>query len=161
MSGKGVKANHCWMFCLYTSSKISRIWFEFSLKVKRWNPGYLLKSRTPEGPQTDNNKILSYLCCIFCSSFFLTSSQPPHSPRLQSLPQTLVQGCPQLLGLAQGLRRGIYGYFFLSLSFSRSQVVMKCHQMAPFFVHKEVLGEKVIIWVKYGNAFTKTMMFLL
>ena len=40
----------CWqrpaMFCLYTSSKLSRPWFEFSLKVKVMgsNPGYLLKS---------------------------------------------------------------------------------------------------------------------
>ena len=33
------------MFCLYTSSKLSRPWFEFSLKVKMIgsNPGYLLK----------------------------------------------------------------------------------------------------------------------
>ena len=34
------------MFCLFTSSKFSRQWFEFSLKVKvlGFNPGYLLKS---------------------------------------------------------------------------------------------------------------------
>ena len=34
------------MFCLYTSSKLSRLQFEFSLKVRvmRWNSGYLLKS---------------------------------------------------------------------------------------------------------------------
>ena len=34
------------MFCLYTSSKLSRPKFEFSLKVKVMgsNPGYLLKS---------------------------------------------------------------------------------------------------------------------
>ena len=58
----GIKAKHywalstnfwkqkvCWhhpaMFCLITSSKFSRQWFEFSLKVKvmRLNPVYLLK----------------------------------------------------------------------------------------------------------------------
>ena len=58
----GNKAKHCWvmsrnflfskvcwqlpaMFYLYTSSKLSRPWFEFSLKVKVMglNPGYLLK----------------------------------------------------------------------------------------------------------------------
>ena len=58
----GVKAKHCWplstnfwkqkncwhhpaMFCLITSSKLSRQQFEFSLKVKVMgsNPGYLLK----------------------------------------------------------------------------------------------------------------------
>ena len=39
----------CWQcpakFCYYTSSKLSRRWFEFSLKVKVMvlNPGYLLK----------------------------------------------------------------------------------------------------------------------
>ena len=65
MGGKGVKGKHyyCWMFstnfwiqkvcwqclgmfCLYTSSKISRPWFEFSLKLKviRSNSDYLLKS---------------------------------------------------------------------------------------------------------------------
>ena len=36
----------CWqrpaMFCLYTSSKHSRPWFEFSLMVMWLNPGYLL-----------------------------------------------------------------------------------------------------------------------
>ena len=56
------KAKHCWMmstnflfskvcwlcpamFCLYNSSKLSRPWFEFSLKVKVMglNPGYILK----------------------------------------------------------------------------------------------------------------------
>ena len=60
-SVKVVKAKHCWMlstnfwiqkfcwqcpamFCLHTSTKLSRPWFEFSLKVMRSNPGYLLKS---------------------------------------------------------------------------------------------------------------------
>ena len=62
----GVKANHCWalsttflfskecwhhpaMFCLITSSKLSRQLFEFSLMVKvMWsNPGYLLKFFLP------------------------------------------------------------------------------------------------------------------
>ena len=55
-----VKAKHCWalstnfwkqkvcwhypaMFCLITSSKISRPWFEFSLKVMGLNAGYFLK----------------------------------------------------------------------------------------------------------------------
>ena len=51
-------AKHCWlmsknflfsnpaMFCLITSTKLSRQWFEFSLKVKVMglNPNYLLKS---------------------------------------------------------------------------------------------------------------------
>ena len=32
----------------------------------------------------------------------------------------------------------------------------KSHQMTPFFVQKEVLGEEIIIWVKYGNVFTET-----
>jgi len=34
------------MFCLYTSNKLSRPYFEYSLKVKvvGSNPGYLLKS---------------------------------------------------------------------------------------------------------------------
>ena len=38
----------CWhylaMFCLVTSSKLSRQWFEFTLNVMGSNPGYLLKS---------------------------------------------------------------------------------------------------------------------
>ena len=38
----------CWqrsaMFCFYTSCKLSRPWFGFSLKVMGSNPGYLLKS---------------------------------------------------------------------------------------------------------------------
>ena len=51
------KAKHCWvmstnflfskgpaMFCLYTSSKFSRPYFEFPLKVMEWNAGYLLTS---------------------------------------------------------------------------------------------------------------------
>ena len=29
------------------------------------------------------------------------------------------------------------------------------------FVQKEVLGEKIIIWVKYGNVFTQIRMFSL
>ena len=33
--------------------------------------------------------------------------------------------------------------------------------MTPFFVQKEVLGEKIIIWVKYGNIFTQIIMFSL
>ena len=33
--------------------------------------------------------------------------------------------------------------------------------MTPFFVQKEVLGEKIIIRVKYGNVFTQIMMFSL
>ena len=59
----GNRANHCWVmstkimfskvywqrpaiFCLYTSSKLSRPSFEFSLKLKKMgsNQGYLLKS---------------------------------------------------------------------------------------------------------------------
>ena len=45
----------------------------------------------------------------------------------------------------------------LSLS-SRHEKVIKWH---PFLVQKEVLGEKIIIWVKYGNVFTQIMMFSL
>ena len=37
----------------------------------------------------------------------------------------------------------------------------KSHQMTPFFIQKEVLGEKIIIWVKYGNVFTQIIMFSL
>ena len=33
--------------------------------------------------------------------------------------------------------------------------------MTPFFLQKEVFGEKIIIWVKYGNVFTQIMMFSL
>ena len=45
---------------------------------------------------------------------------------------------------------------------SRSQVVMKKSSNDTFFfVQKEVLGEKIIIWVKYGNIFTQIMMFSL
>ena len=47
--------------------------------------------------------------------------------------------------------------FFLSLKFSHSQV-SKWH---PFFIQKEVFGEKIIFWVKYGNVFTQIMMFSL
>ena len=36
--------HHLAMFCLITSSKLSRQYFEFSLKVMGLNPGYLLKS---------------------------------------------------------------------------------------------------------------------
>ena len=35
----------------------------------------------------------------------------------------------------------------------------KTHQMTTFFVLKEVLGDKNIIWVKYDNVFTQIMMF--
>ena len=45
-------------------------------------------------------------------------------------------------------RRGICGYFFLSLSFSCSQVIMKKSSNDTFFVQKEVLVEKILIWVK-------------
>ena len=44
------KQKFCWhhpaMFCLINSSKLSSLWFQFSIKVKvmRSNPGYLLKS---------------------------------------------------------------------------------------------------------------------
>ena len=34
------------MFCLYTSSSLSRPWFEFSLKVMGSYPGYLLKKKS-------------------------------------------------------------------------------------------------------------------
>ena len=37
----------------------------------------------------------------------------------------------------------------------------KSHQMTPFFIQKEVLGEKIIICVKYGNVFTQIIMFSL
>ena len=37
----------------------------------------------------------------------------------------------------------------------------KSHQMTPFFIQKEVLCEKIIIWVKYGNFYTQVMMFSL
>ena len=30
--------------------------------------------------------------------------------------------------------------------------------MTPFFVQKDVFGEKIINWVKYGNVFTQIMM---
>ena len=50
--------------------------------------------------------------------------------------------------------REICGSFFLSVS-SRYK---KSHQM---IFQKEVLGEKSIIWVEYGNVFTQTMMFSL
>ena len=33
--------------------------------------------------------------------------------------------------------------------------------MTPFFIQKEVLGEKIIIGVKYGNVFTQIIMFSL
>ena len=36
--------HHSAMFCLITSSKLSRQWFELSLKMMGLNPGYLLKS---------------------------------------------------------------------------------------------------------------------
>ena len=44
---------------------------------------------------------------------------------------------------------------------SRSQVVMKQSSNDTFFVQKEVLGEKIIILLKYGNVFTQRMMFSL
>ena len=57
-------------------------------------------------------------------------------------------------------RREICGFLFLS--FSHSQVVMKKSSNDTFFfVQKEVVGEKIIIWVKYGNGFTQIMMFSL
>ena len=37
----------------------------------------------------------------------------------------------------------------------------KSHLMTPFFIQIDVLGEKIIIWVKYGNVFTQIMMFSL
>ena len=37
----------------------------------------------------------------------------------------------------------------------------KSHQMAPFFIQKDILGEKIIIWVKNGNVFTQMIMFSL
>ena len=37
----------------------------------------------------------------------------------------------------------------------------KSQEMTPFFVQKEVLGEKIIILVKYGNVFTQMVMFIL
>ena len=47
------------------------------------------------------------------------------------------------------------------VSFSScSQAVMKESSNDTFFlVQKEVLGEKIIIWVKYGNVFAQIMMF--
>ena len=37
----------------------------------------------------------------------------------------------------------------------------KSNQMTPFFFLKEVLGEKIIIWVKHGNGFSQIIMFSL
>ena len=49
--------------------------------------------------------------------------------------------------------------FMVSFS-SCSQAVMKESSNDTFFlVQKEVLGEKIIIWVKYGNVFAQIMMF--
>ena len=50
-----------------------------------------------------------------------------------------------------------FGFFFLS--FYSSQAVMKMSSMTPFFVQKEVLGEKIVMQVKYGNFFTQILMF--
>ena len=55
--------------------------------------------------------------------------------------------------------RGICGSFFLYLSCSRSQVFMKKSSNDTFFVQKEVLGEEIIIWIKYGNIFTQIMIY--
>ena len=64
-----------------------------------------------------------------------------------------------------GIRMYIDAEFVVPFS-SRSRSLTlkspwKSHQMTPFFVQKEVLGEKVIIWVRYGNFFTQIMMFSL
>ena len=53
-------------------------------------------------------------------------------------------------------RQGIWGCLFLlhstrSLALKSSWKVIKWH----LFCSEEVLGEKIIIWVKYGNAFTQ------
>ena len=53
----------------------------------------------------------------------------------------------------------IGSYFFLP--FSRSEVVMKKSSNDIYFVQREALGEKIIIWVKYGIVFTQMMIFSL
>ena len=51
------------------------------------------------------------------------------------------------------------GYFYLSLLFSWSQAVMKKSSNDTFFVQKEILGRKIIIWMKLsGSVFTQIMM---
>ena len=56
-------------------------------------------------------------------------------------------------------RPKICGSFFLcSLTLKSSY---KSHKMTPFLFKKEVLGEKIIIWVKYSNVFTQRMIFYL
>ena len=54
--------------------------------------------------------------------------------------------------------RNLWFLFPLVLALKSS---WKSHQMTPFFVQKEVLGEKIIIWVKYVNVITQIMMFSL
>jgi len=64
----------------------------------------------------------------------IVASATPLAAAEKYLPQNL-----------SALGRGICGYFFLLLSFSRSEVVMKKSSNDTFFLFKEVLGGKIII----------------
>ena len=53
----------------------------------------------------------------------------------------------------------IFGSFFLLLSFSQSQVVMKKSSYDTFIFQKEELGEKIIIWLEKDDVFSLIMLF--
>ena len=76
-------------------------------------------------------------------------------PKMQDGPSSLIK--QTLLRFQKCPRRGICGYFFLS--FFNSQDIMKKSSNDTFFVHKEVLGEKIIIY--HGNIFIQIKMFSL
>ena len=61
--------------------------------------------------------------------------------------------------------KGNYGAEFVVTFSSRSRSLTlkswKSHQTTPFFVQKEKLGEKTIIWVKKDDVFTQIMTFSL
>ena len=81
----------CWfhpaMFCLITSSKLSRQWFEFSLKVKvmRLNPGYLFKPFLLSADCWSGIKIEASRGRYLSPGTFV----PPPHPQLTKIPHRL------------------------------------------------------------------------
>ena len=51
--------------------------------------------------------------------------------------------------------------FVVPFSSRSSSLTLKSANDTLFFIQKEVFGEKIIFWVKYGNVFTQIMMFSL
>ena len=83
---------------------------------------------------------------------WILRSSGPYSYSGFNLPKDLLKYKKALFTIHLS-RRGICGYY--SLLFFRSQVVIKKSSNDTFFFfQKVVLGENIIIWVKYGNVFT-------